>query len=135
MSVVINRRPESARMDYRGDIEYIDDKGHKVTIGWSKLCATTLDALHAMHKFAQCEHKPHLRADQYRIVKLGIWYRDEDRDEKTGKREQRYEAVEIPTGANEPLRKRTKADPHPDFPFVDEKLLNESQRLREASAS
>lgn len=130
MSVVINHRPESARMDYRGDIEYIDDKGHKVTIGWSQLCATTLDALHAMHRFAQCEHKPHLRADQYRIKKLGIWYKDEDRTRK-----ERYEAVEIPTGANEPLKKRVKHDPHPDFPFVDEKLLNESQKLREASAT
>jgi hypothetical protein len=121
-------------MDYRGDIEYIDDKGHKVALGWSQLCATTLDALHAMHRFAQCEFKPRLRADQYRIAKLGIVYKDEGRDQ-WGVKKDRYEAIAIPTGPNEPIVKRVKAEPHPDFPFVDEKLLNESQKLREASAS
>lgn len=134
MPVVINHRPESARMDYRGEIEYLDEKGHKVTIGWSKLCATTVDALHAMHLFAQREHKPRLRPDQYRIKKLGILYKDEARDDH-GVKHERYEAVEIPAGANEQLVKRERSEPHPDFPFVDEKLLNESQRLREASES
>lgn len=130
MSAIINKRPESARMDYRGEIEYLDEKGHKVTVSWSQLCASTVDALHAMHRYAQREHKPHLRHDQYRIKKLGILYKEPD-----GLRRELYESVEIPAGANEQLVKRERSEPHPDFPFVDEKLLNESQRLREASES
>lgn len=131
MSVAV-KHAESARQDYRGDIEYTDEKGHKVTIGWSALHSCTVDALHAMHRYAQTEHKPHLKPDQYRIKSLCIHYKDEDR---TRERRERIERIEIPAGANEPVRKRVKADPHPDFPFVDEKLLNESQKLRQASQS
>lgn len=115
-------------MDYRGEIEYRNEQGNNVTVSWSELCASTTDAINAMHRFAQREHNPRLTADQYRIKKLGIWYKDEDR-----KHTDRYERIEIPTGPNEVIAKRAKADPHPDFPFVDDKLLNESQKALQAA--
>lgn len=125
--------PESARMDYRGEFEYRDDKGKLVTVSWAALCSSSIDALHGMHRYAQLEHKPHLKPDQYRIKKLGIWYKDEDR---TRERRERYEAVEIPAGPNAAVSRKggKPPEPHPDFPFVDEKLLTESQRLREEAS-
>jgi len=131
MSAIINKRPESARMDYRGDIEYTDEKGHHVTVSWSALHSCTVDALHAMHRYAQLEHKPHLKPDQYRIKKLGICYKDEARDE-WGVKKERYESIAIPTGPNEPIVKRAKHEPHPDFPFIAD-VLSQSQKAREAS--
>jgi hypothetical protein len=129
MSIIT--RPESARMDFRGDIEYRDKKGRRVTIGWSELMPNSDAALHAMHRYAQCEHKPHLAPDQYIIKSLRIHYKEID-----GARRDLVEQIEIPAGTNPDVRKRkVKAEPHPDFPFVNEDLLSQSQRALQAASA
>lgn len=120
-------------MDYRGDIEYIDEKGKRVTVTWSGLQSSTSDALHAMHRYAQCEHKPHLRFDAYTVKRLEVHYKDEDR---TRDRRERIERIEIPKGLNPDVRRhKIKPEPHPDFPFVNADLLSQSQKAREASSA
>lgn len=106
-------RPESARHQYVAEIAVLQKDGDAKTISWDGLCQSAVDAIHAVHRFAQREYKPHLKPDEYRIKSLCLCYK-----ELNGKR-QYDERVELPDGPNPYIgqRRARMTDNTADFPL------------------
>lgn len=122
-------------MDYRGEFVYRDSKGHLTTVTWSGLHPNSDDALHAMHRYAQCEHDPKLKRGEYRVKRLYIVFKEEF-VRKPNVPKVFEQNIEVPAGENPDVTKsKVKPEPHPDFPFVNADLLSQSQKAREASSA
>lgn len=126
------KHPGSAKHLYVAEIVWTDSENKPRTTPWSELCNSALDAIHGCHRFAQdikCG-KAKLGPKDYRISGLHLSYTANAKD--SGERLKEF--VEIPPGEYPDLHPpRTPKVPHPDFPFVDDELLSQSRKLREAS--
>lgn len=119
----INRHASSTRHQYLAQIEW-DDNGVTRTSSWSGLHNGSIDAIHAVHCFAQREQeldaerkvrRPRLKPEQYRVNDLRLTYMDETRPEKI----RRQEYVPVPSGPNPDVRRHNHPKPEiNEFPFV-----------------
>lgn len=129
--ILRSKSPDRVRHQYTGDIVWLDGTTECVT-HWSGLHSGSIDALRAIHTFAQREKetdsnrktvRPLPKPDGYRVKNLQLVCHD-----STGKKTEKvlYENVDAPSPINSDLRPVRHPQPKfNEFPFVDH--LGQSQ--------